>query len=127
MRVLTTSKFILKSLLSERATGLFLVIASIFLVLSLSLSDINIAVKYRLLEDALLASESFIMLLAAVFYPFLLMEKERKGGLFVFALLGSDRREYQLSLFLALFALVFFCAPYFLRLTLSFCLFLRTD
>lgn len=106
MRVVSTTRFILKSLLSERATGLFLVIASIFLVLSLSLSDINIAVKYRLLEDALLASEEFIMLLAAVFYPFLLMEKERKGGLFVFTLLGYTRSKYLLSLFLALFCLL---------------------
>jgi len=105
MRLFSTSKFILKSLLSERATGLFLVIAAIFLTLSLSLSDINIAVKYRLLKDALLASEGFVMLLAAVFYPFLLMEKERKGGLFVFALLGYDRGGYLLSLFAAIFAL----------------------
>ncbi|HOI83431.1 MAG TPA: hypothetical protein PKW30_03890 [Campylobacterales bacterium] len=107
MKIVYTSKFILKSLLGERATGLFLVLASIFLVLSLSLSDINIAVKYRLLEDALLASEGFIMLLAAVFYPFLLMEKDRKGGLFVFTLLGYKREKYLLSLFLALFCLLF--------------------
>lgn len=106
MKLASTSIFILKSLLGERATGLFLVLASIFLVLSLSLSDINIAVKYRLLEDALLASEGFILLLAAVFYPFLVMEKERKGGLFVFTLLGYSRGGYLLSLFCALFVLL---------------------
>ncbi len=107
MRVVALAKFILKSLLSERATGLFLVLASIFLVLSLSLSDINIAVKYRLLEDALSASQNFIMTLAAIFYAFLAMEKERKGGLFVFALAGGNHRsEYLLSQFAAILFLI---------------------
>lgn len=107
MKIVNTSKFILKSLLAERATGLFVVLAAIFLVLSLSLSDINIAVKYRLLEDALLASEGFILLLSAVFYPFLLMEKERKSGLFVFTLLGYERGGYLLSLFASMLVLIF--------------------
>jgi len=112
-RALSTTKFILKSLLSERATGLFLVLAIIFLTLSLSLSDINIAVKYRLLEDALSASQSFIMTLSAIFYAFLAMEKERKGGIFVFAFFGKNpRTNYLLSQFLAIFALILiiFCA-----------------
>jgi ABC-type transport system involved in multi-copper enzyme maturation permease subunit len=113
VKILPSIKFILKSLLSERATGLFLVLSVIFLTLSLSLSDINIAVKYRLLEDALSASQSFIMTIFAIFYAFSAMEKERKGGLFVFVLAGGNTRgEYLLSQFAALFSLVLivFCA-----------------
>lgn len=107
MKILPSTKFILKSLLSERATGLFLVLSVIFLTLSLSLSDINIAVKYRLLEDALSASQSFIMTILAIFYAFLAMEKERKGGLFVFALTGGNTRgEYLLSQFAAILSLI---------------------
>jgi|APHig6443717497_1056834.scaffolds.fasta_scaffold00138_13 hypothetical protein len=107
MRALNACRFILKSILSERATGLFIVLAVIFLTLSLSLSDINIAVKYKLLEDALLASQSFIMTLSAVFYAFLMMEKERKGGIFVFIFVGGcNRGEYLLSQFMALFTLI---------------------
>ncbi len=107
MRVISTTKFILKSLLGERATGLFLVLAIIFLTLSLSLSDINIAVKYRLLEDALNASQSFIMTLSAIFYAFLAMEKERKGGIFVFASFGANgRTNYLLSQFAAVLTLI---------------------
>jgi ABC-type transport system involved in multi-copper enzyme maturation permease subunit len=118
MKIASTSKFILKSLLSEKATGLFAVLIVIFLTLSLSVSDINIAVKYKLLEDALLASQSFIMTISAIFYAFLIMEKERKGGIFVFAFTsGCGRGKYLLSQFMALFTL----------LSLVFALFLIVD
>jgi len=121
VRVLFASFFLSRSLLSERATGVFIILASIFLILSLSLSDINIAVKYRLLEDALLASEGFIMLLSALFYPFLLMEKERKNGIFVFVLSGGcSRAEYLLSQFAALFTLISTLFALFLCMDLLF-------
>ncbi len=107
MKLAATAKFIIKSLIAERATGLFAVVALILLALSLSLSDINIAVKYRLLEDALFASQSFMMNLAAIFYAFLAMEKERKGGIFVFIISsGTSRSGYLLSQFGAIFTLI---------------------
>lgn len=108
MKLAATTKFIIKSLIAERATGLFAVVAAILLVLSLSLSDINIAVKYRLLEDALFASQTLMMNLAAIFYAFLAMEKERKGGIFVFIISsGTTRSGYLLSQFGAVFTLIF--------------------
>ncbi len=107
MKTLSSVKFLLKSLFGERATGVFAVLGVLFLVLALSLSDVNIAVKYKLLEDSLIATQSFILFLSAIFYAFLLMEKERKGGIFVFILAsGSSRGEYMSALFLSIFTLL---------------------
>ncbi len=107
MRILASTKLLLKSLLSERATGVFAVLGVMFLVLALSLGDVNISVKYKLLEDALIASQSFIMFLAAIFYAFLIMEKERKGGIFVFILSGGHSRgEYLAAQFCTIFVLL---------------------
>jgi hypothetical protein len=121
MKLIFSVKFLLKSLLGERATGVFAVLGIIFLVLALSLTDVNIAVKYKLLEDALVASQSFIMFLAAIFYAFLIMEKERKGGIFVFILSsGHTRGEYLAAQFCTIFVLLSSIFTAFLAINIAF-------
>jgi len=115
VRVFAASKFLLKSLLSERATGVVGALCFALLAVSFFLGDINIAVKHKLLEDALIASEGFIMTLIAILYAFFAMEKERKGGIFVFILVsGASRAAYLLSQFIALFGAVLFLFALFL-------------
>lgn len=107
MRVFAASKFLLKSLFSERATGIVGALCLALLAVSFFLGNINIAVKHKLLEDALIASEGFIMTLIAILYAFFAMEKERKGGIFVFIMVGGvNRTAYLLSQFIALFGAV---------------------
>lgn len=121
MKTLSSVKFLLKSLFGERATSVFAVMGVLFLVFAFSLSDVNIAVQYKLLEDSLIAAQSFILFLSAIFYAFLLMEKERKGGIFVFILSsGSSRGEYMGALFLSIFALLSSVFALFLVIDVAF-------
>jgi hypothetical protein len=121
MKIVSSVKFLLKSLFGERATGVFAVVGVLFLVLALSLSDVNIAVKYKLLEDSLIAAQSFILFLSAIFYAFLLMEKERKGGIFVFIIAsGGSRSEYFGALFLTIFTLLSAVFAVFLTIDIAF-------
>ena len=55
------------------------------------------------------------MTLIAILYAFFAMEKERKGGIFVFILIGgASRAAYLLSQFIALFGAVLFLFALFL-------------
>ncbi len=102
-KVISLVKFFSKSLLKERATILFILLAVIMIIIALSLSDIDIARKYKLLEDVLLTSQMFLLHIAALFYTFDFLQKEKSLGLFVLPLsTGLSRKKYLFSIFLTI-------------------------
>lgn len=107
-KVLSLVRFFSKSLLKERATLLFVLLAIIMIVVALSLSSIDIARRYKLLEDVLLTSQMFLLHIAAIFYSFDFLQKEKSLGLFVLPLsTGLSRRSYLISIFLTIAFMTF--------------------
>ncbi len=106
-KVFNLVSFFSKSLLKEKATILFVLLAIIMIVIALSLSDIDIARKYKLLEDVLLTSQMFLLHIAALFYTFDFLQKERSLGLFVLPLsTGLSRQKYLISVFFTIFFMI---------------------
>ena len=107
-KILSIVKFFSKSLFKEKATILFIILATIMIVISLGISDIDIARKYKLLEDVLLTSQMFLLHIAAIFYTFEFLQKEKNLGLFVLPLsTGLSRKNYLIAVFLTLLFMVF--------------------
>ena len=108
IKILSLAKFFSKSLFKEKATLLFIILAIIMIIIALSLSDIDIARKYKLLEDVLLTSQMFLLHIAAIFYIFEFLQKERTLGLFVLPLSTNlKRRDYLISIFLTISFMIF--------------------
>lgn len=108
--------FFTTSLLKEKANWLLLFFALLSALVSLSLSHVDIALRYKLFEDLLLATQSSLLVIAAIFYSFILLQKERLQGIFILPLSsGVSRFSYQLAVFKAiiftlfLLFLMFFC------------------
>lgn len=107
-KILSIVKFFSKSLFKEKATVLFIILAILMLVIALGISDIDIARKYKLLEDVLLTSQMFLLHIAAIFYTFEFLQKERSLGLFVLPLsTGFNRKSYLTAVFLTIAFMVF--------------------
>ncbi len=105
--ILAVSLFFSKSLLKERATAIFVILAVVMIAIALGLSDINIARRFKLLEDVLLTSQMFLLHIAALFYAFEFLQKERTLGLFVLPLsAGMSRGRYLVSKFITLTIMV---------------------
>lgn len=106
-KIASLIKFFSKSMLKERATTIFIILALIMITVALTLSDINIARRFKLLEDILLTSQMFLLHIAALFYSFDFLQKEKNLGLFVLPLsTGISRKSYLLSIFLTLFFMI---------------------
>ncbi|WP_200762664.1 hypothetical protein [Nitrosophilus alvini] len=107
-KIFSLTSFFSKSLLKEKATILFVLLAVIMIVIALGISDIDIARKYKLLEDVLLTSQMFLIHIAALFYTFDFLQKEKALGLFVLPLsTGLSRQRYLFSVFLTLLLMIF--------------------
>jgi len=105
--IFALSIFYLKMLLKQRATQLMIVLAIVLNVVAWLLSDVNIAQRFKLFEDVLLASQLFLLHLLALFYVFEFLQKERIGGMFILPIAsGVSRKSYLLAQFLTLFLVV---------------------
>lgn len=95
--------FFTKSMLKERATTVFTILALFFIFISLSLSGTNIGFRYKLFEDILLTSQAYLFLISSIFYAFTILNKNINMGLFVLPIsAGISRFSYLLTLFLSL-------------------------
>lgn len=104
---LALARFFMTSFIKQKSTMLFGVLAVALIVLSYSVSDINIAKKYKLFEDLVMLSQGFLLHLAAFFYTFEFLQKERSVGIFVLPLATQmSRRSYLFSVVLALFGML---------------------
>jgi len=102
-KIYALSLFLTRSLLKEKANYLLLFFALLSVALSLSLSQTDIALKYKLFEDILLSTQSSLLLIASIFYTFTLLQKEKMQGIFIIPLsMGISRFLYQASIFKAL-------------------------
>jgi len=94
--------FVMKLLLKQKLTPIFVFGAIFSLVAAISIANIDIGVRFKLLADILLSSSAFILHSTLFFYTFTLMQKHREGGLFLLFLAnGAKRWEYILGLFYA--------------------------
>lgn len=97
-KIVTLSFLIAKSLYKEKASYLFGVLAGVIMLLSLALGGTRIGEKYKLFEDILLTSQGYFFIVAALFYGFLQLSRDRSLGLFVLPLgNGMSRDAYLLS------------------------------
>ena len=102
-RIVTLSRFFAKSMIREKASYLFGVLAVAILVVSLGLSGTDIGFRYKLFEDILLTSQGYFFIVAALFYAFMALSRERNLGIFVLPLANGMRRcEYLLALMFSL-------------------------
>lgn len=100
--------FFTTSLLKEKANWLLLFFALLSALASLSISHIDIALRFKLFEDLLLATQSSLLIIAALFYSFTLLQKERSQGIFIVPLsCGVGRFNYQISIFKAIISTLF--------------------
>ena len=92
--------FVMKLLFKQKLTPIFVFGAIFALVAAISISSVDIGVRFKLLCDLLLASSGFLLHASLFFYAFTLMQKHREGGLFLLFLTnGAKRWEYLLGLF----------------------------
>lgn len=106
-KIFALASFFAKSLFKQKATTLFVVLALVMFAIALAVSDIDIARRFKLLEDVLLTSQMFLLHIAGLFYGFELLQKDKNGGIFVLPLSTALRRScYMASLFLALSIMV---------------------
>ena len=127
-KIKVLGKFLFLSLLKLKATQLFAVLSVAILVLSWSVSDINIASKYKLFEDILLTSQMFMLHTAALFYTFEYLQKERFGGIMIVPFsTGIHRSEYIFSIMAALATLLFFLGTIFLLIDTMFLWVIEVD
>lgn len=98
-RIFSTSIFLAKLFVKERTFGLFALLSFFTIILSAGLSGIDIGDKEgRLFKDATLSIQSFALHIVSVFTTLLYLEKERRGGVFIFPLSsGLSRDEYFFS------------------------------
>jgi len=102
-KVLILTIFFTKSMLKERATTIFTILAIFIMIISLSLSGTNIGFRFKLFEDILLTSQGYLFLISSVFYAFTILNKNSSMGLFVLPLsAGISRVNYLASLFLSI-------------------------
>lgn len=98
--IVSLSLFYFKMLLKQRATQLMIVLAVVLNFVAWLLSDVNIAQRFKLFEDVLLASQLFLLHLLALFYVFEFLQKERLGGMFILPIAsGIQRKAYLLVQF----------------------------
>jgi hypothetical protein len=99
-RILALTLFITSSLFKERANYLLLFFAALSSLLTLSISSVDIAMRFKLFEDLLLSSQNALLIVASLFYTFTLLQKERDMGLFIITLSsGVSRFEYEVAIF----------------------------
>ena len=99
-RIVALTLFITSSLFKERANYLLLFFAGLSALLALSISHVDIALRFKLFEDLLLSSQNALLVIASLFYTFTLLQKERDMGLFIMPLSsGVSRFEYEIALF----------------------------
>lgn len=102
-KVHALSSFYMQSMLKQKASYIFVILTLVILVLSWLSSDLNIGKKYKLFEDLMLTSQMFLLHLAAIFYAFEMLQKERLSGSFVLPLSTHiSRRTYLFASFLAM-------------------------
>ena len=108
-KVFYLTVFIFKALSFDKSSRFAALFALMAGAAALLFSNVDIAVKHKLLKDALYAFESFFMILSGALYPFLATQKE-KSGVFAYAmsLCASSRGGYPIALHAAIFAVLFF-------------------
>ena len=106
-KIFSLASFYVRSLLKQKATNIFVILALAIIALAFALSDINIGSRYKLFEDLLLGSQMLFLHIAALFYMFDFLQKERSMGLFILPLsTGLKRSSYLLAQFLVLALLI---------------------
>lgn len=97
------SRFLLTMLRRERS-GYLIVVAALFMIAAaLAFGGTNIGMRYKLFEDTLLSTQGILLQMAALFYTFLLLSRERALELYVLPLAyGMGRSAYLLGLMISL-------------------------
>jgi len=127
-KILILSAFFTKSMLKERATIIFTIIAAFIIFISLSLSGTDIGFRYKLFEDILLTSQGYLFLISSVFYTFSLLNKNSSMGLFVLPVSsGITRSGYLVSIFLSIAFITGVIFIIFLLLDTTFLLIIERD
>jgi len=100
-QVIALAIFFFKSFVKLKSTYILVFVALFSLILSFFLSDIDIGKQYKLFEDFFLTTQMFILHVAAFFYGYEYIQKERISGVFILPLAtGLSRRSYLLSVIL---------------------------
>ena len=121
MQILVIRSFLSRSLLKQKSTLLFIIISLALLVTTYLISDVNIAARYKLFEDVLLSSQMFILHMAAFFYAFDYLQKERIGGIFILPFsTGISRLTYYMGVWLALVSVVALLTLIFIGIDIGF-------
>jgi len=115
-KIVSTSIFFTKLFIKERTFGLFATLSILTILISIGLTGIDIGDKEgRLFRDATLSIQSFTLHTVAIFTTLLYLEKERRGGVFIFPLSsGLSRDSYFFSLFISRFLIVSLISLFFL-------------
>ena len=111
-RVIGVTLFLSKTFIKEKIFSLFLLISLLTILIPIELSGVSIGDKEeKLFFDATLTLQSFTLHLVAIFSIMLYLDKEKRGGLFIFPLSsGINREEYFLSLTLSRFFIILLLA-----------------
>lgn len=99
-RVLATAKFLLRSLYREQLTLFFILLSLLSLLLSISLSELNIGEKGRLFRDSLMLLNSTTLHIFGVLITTQFLERERRGFSIFPLTSGLRRGEYIASIYI---------------------------
>lgn len=106
-KILALSSFFSISLLKQKASNLFVILAVLMIVVAYLFADIDIASRFKLFEDLLLTSQMGLLHLAAVFYMFDFLQRDNSHGIFILPLSTNlTREQYLMSIFMTLFRLL---------------------
>jgi len=98
-KIVTLSFFLAKALIMEKSSYLFAIMAVVIMVIALGLGSVDIGSRNKLFEDVLLTSQGYLLLIAAFFYAFMLVSRDRNLGLFVLPIAnGVSRGQYLAAL-----------------------------
>jgi hypothetical protein len=115
-----------KTALREKLSPLFLSLALLSTLLSLTLSGVDIGEDGRLFRDITLLFQGTLLHIVAIFYSINYLNKERRGGVFIFPLSsGVDRGVYLLSVNLSIIFIISTLSLSFLFFDLLTALFLE--
>ncbi len=126
-QILVLSLFLYKSMLKQKSTTLFVLISLGLLVITYFISDVNIASRFKLFEDVLLSSQMLMLHMAAFFYAYDYLQKERIGGIFILPFsTGIKRPIYFLGTWFSLVAIVMLLTVVFLLIDIIFLFFVES-
>lgn len=107
--VLALARFFMQGFFKQKATTVMVLITAIIVVLSWTISDVDIGSSHKLFEDVLLTSQLFLIHFMAIFYAYEYGQKERLGGIFVLPLsMGLSRSHYIFGVILGQWLMLLF-------------------